>query len=459
MKRFSEDHFKSWLQNPARKPMIIRGARQVGKSTLVRQVAKANGLKLIEVNLERHPELRTVFKTMDPGRILKEIELTIHTGPITNINTLLFFDEIQAVPDAIAALRYFYEERPDLPVVAAGSLLEFTLADHTFSMPVGRLEYYFLGPMTFGEFLSAQGHDDLENYLRTYRTPADASQSAHEQLIGHLRDFLFTGGMPEAVQSFARDNDPFKVREIHLSILNTYRDDFSKYAAKNELERLRRVFDYIPAAISRKFIHAQVNREWKAKDVRSAVDLLTQAGVIHRVHHVSGVGIPLGASIRDTIFKPLFLDVGLMNTACGSAPQTLEQIQSQRFIHEGPIAEQFIGQHLLYGTSTQSKPALFYWLREGKGANAEVDYVLQVGISVVPIEVKSGASGTLRSLYQFIASYGTPLAVRFDMNPPATQRIEQGTVITAQGKKEISFSLMSLPLYMAEYVPAMPIVP
>jgi predicted AAA+ superfamily ATPase len=450
MKRFAEDFITTWLKKAGRKPLVIRGARQVGKSTLVRQAAKANNLPLYEINLERHPELHIVFKTMDPARILREIELVVRKGPIDKTQAILFLDEIQAVPEAIAALRYFYEERPDLPVVAAGSLLEFTLSDHSFSMPVGRVEYYHLGPMIFGEFLVAQAQETLENYLQEYRSVSDFSPASHESLLLLLRDFLFTGGMPEAVKSFIANHDPEPVREIQLSILNTYRDDFSKYADKKQLQHLRRIFDYVPSAIGRKFVYSQVNRDWKAKEIRSAVDMLAQAGIIQCIHHVSGAGIPLGASVQDTVFKPLFLDVGLMNTACGAALLTLEQFQSHRFLHEGPLAEQFIGQHLLYTQGMHSKPELFYWLREGKSANAEIDYVIQAGNSVVPIEVKAGASGSLRSLHQFVAAYDTKFAMRFDLNPPSVQHVKHETT-TPDGKKECSFNLMSLPLYQVEH--------
>jgi len=450
MQRLAETYFQNWLHKIGRKPLVIRGARQVGKSTLVRQAAEACGRVLYEVNLERHPELQLVFKTMDPARILREVELVVRKPPLDSARGLLFLDEIQAAPAAIAALRYLYEERPDVAVVAAGSLLEFALSEHTFSMPVGRVDYYHLGPMTFGEFLAAAGQESLDHYLQAYRSPADFSPVAHDRLMTLLRDYLFTGGMPEAVKSFTTEHNPELIGEIHRSILNTYRDDFAKYADKHQLQRLRRVFEYVPASVGKKFVYAQVNRDWKAREIRSAVDLLAQAGIIHRVHHVSGAGIPLGASAEDRVFKPLFLDVGLMNTACGAAPLTLEQFQSQRFLHEGPLAEQFVGQHLLCSAGPTAKPELHYWLREGKNANAEVDYVIQAGSRVVPVEVKAGASGSLRSLHQFAAAHEAPLALRFDLNPPSVQRV-QHSAVTPRGHQQVAFDLISLPLYQVEY--------
>jgi predicted AAA+ superfamily ATPase len=448
MKRISEKYFETWLNKPGRKPLIIRGARQVGKSTLVRQIAANNNRTLFEVNLERHAELTPVFKTMDPGRILREIELIAQKGPIEPSNSVLFIDEIQEIPEAIAALRYLYEERPEIPVVAAGSLLEFALSEHHFSMPVGRVDYYHLGPMSFNEYCIAQGCEDLDNYLTTFRSPSDFSAVAHERLLVLLREYLFTGGMPEVVKAFSEDHDIEAVKRIHASILNTYRDDFAKYGDKNLLPRLRRTFEYIPLSIGEKVTFSRVSRDWKARDVRVAVDMLAQAGIISRIHHTSGAGMPLAAQADDTIFKGLFLDVGLMNALCGAVPLTMEEFQSHRFLHEGALAEQFVGQHLLYTPGPFARPELYYWQREGKSANAEVDYLIHAGKHPLPVEVKAGLSGSLKSLHQFVAAYHPPLALRFDLNPPSMQNVDH-TIMAPDGKKAITFKLMSLPLYHA----------
>lgn len=450
MNRFSEAHFTNWLSKPQPKPIILRGARQVGKSTLIRQIAQSGGFTLYEVNLERHTGLESVFRTMNPQRILKEIELALRKGPIDAPRSILFIDEIQGVPDAIAALRYIHEDFPELPVIAAGSLLEFTLADHTFSMPVGRVDYYHLGPMSFCEFLVASGETSLVDYMKGYQAPPDFSTVAHERLLNHLRDFLFIGGMPEAVETYIRMRNTDAVTEVHRSIMNTYQDDFAKYGGKTPLPHLRRVFEYVPAAVGRKLVFSKVNSDWKAKDIRHAVDLLAQAAIIHRVHHTSGAGVPLSAFSDDSLFKPLFLDVGLMNMGCGAVPLTLEEFNSHRFLHEGALAEQFIGQHLLRNAAPQARPELFYWVREGKSTNAEVDYLQQAGTHVVPVEVKAGTGGSLRSLHQFVATYNTPVALRFDMNPPSVQDVRH-TISTPEGQKEIAFTLVSMPLYQVEY--------
>jgi hypothetical protein len=198
-----------------------------------------------------------------------------------------------------------------------------------------------------------------------------------------------------------------------------------------------------------KMVFSRISREWKARDVRASIDMLSWAGVIHRILHTSGAGLPLSAQADDTVFKTLFLDVGLMNTLCGAQPLTLEQFQSHRFLHEEPLAEQFVGQQLLYSLGPQNKPELFYWQREGKSSNAEVDYIIPAGPFAIPVEVKAGVSGTLRSLHQFAASYHPALSLRFDCNPPSTQYVRH-TIISPEGKKQVAYKLLSLPLYHAE---------
>jgi predicted AAA+ superfamily ATPase len=436
-----------WYATANRKPLVIRGARQVGKSYLVRQFAEQAGIPLFELNLEKSTGLDSVFARMDASLIVRETELAIGRGGIEKNNGLLFLDEIQAVPQAIAALRYLYEDRPTLAVIAAGSLLEFALTRHNISVPVGRIEYLHLGPLTFEEYLAALGEHAFLEYLRTWTAGQEPSAVAHERLLPHLRDFLLVGGMPEAVAAFIARRDAVEVGGIHRAILDTYRDDFAKYAVRDELALLRRVFDFVPLAVGRKFKSSHVNPAWKAADVRAALDMLALAGVIHRVHHSDAVGVPLGATIDERIFKPLFLDIGLMNEACGLTRLPLEKMMQARFVNEGPMAEQLVGQHLLFAADPSVRPSLCYWLREGRKSNAEVDYVVQVGSRVVPIEVKAGAGGSLKSLHQFAAHRNAPLAVRFDLSLPSLEEVAYDAV-TAGGTVRTKFRLLSLPLYM-----------
>lgn len=452
LKRFAEKRLIDWLKEPQRKPLVIRGARQVGKSTLVRQFAENQGLILHEVNLERHLTLTNIFKSQNIPRILKELEFICGKGRIDQSGSLLFLDEIQAIPVAIQTLRYFYEDFPDLPVLSAGSLLEFALAKHSFSMPVGRIEYLFLGPLTFEETLDAMNEKHLLNLIREYRLIDVFPLSAHERLLEIQRLYFLVGGMPEAVQRFTKNNDLNEAFNVHTSIVETYRDDFSKYASQADLLRIHKVFEYVPLAVGRKIKYASIDKNEQARDLSRSIDLLTNAQVIMKVFHTDASGFPIRATIRTRIFKPFFLDCGLMNTMCGVQWISPDELNTDDFINKGKISEQFIAQHLPYLGKNNARPVLTYWLREGRSSNAEVDFVLQIGQFIVPIEVKAGKSGTLKSILQFVFQKKTPVAVRFDLNPPSIQHVAHSLKQSSETAK-VSFDLISLPLYMIEELP------
>lgn len=452
MQRFAEDRLDEWLADAYRKPLVIRGARQVGKSTLVRQFAERRGLRLHEVNLERRVALHTVFETLEPDAILREVQFICGAGPIVGEGDLLFLDEIQAVPVAIQALRYLYEDRPELPVIAAGSLLEFALSKHSFSMPVGRIEYLFLGPVTFEEALQALGEIDLLTLLRGHRVGDSFPLSAHERLLDLQRIYLLVGGMPEAMQRYVETRDPSGTSGVHASITETYRDDFAKYASQSDLLRLHKVFDFVPTAVGEKLKYSRIDPHEQARDLRKAVDLLAKAQVITKAHHTDASGLPLRATINTRVLKPFFMDCGLMNAMCGIQGISLDELRSRSFINEGKMAEQFIAQHLAFLGHPRTAPGLTYWLREGRSANAEVDFVTQLGQSIVPVEVKAGKSGTLRSLHQFVCEKGVPAAVRFDLNPPSLQHVSH-SVRRGKDTVEVELNLLSLPLYMVEQLP------
>lgn len=446
LERKSELELKKWFGGKNRKPLVIRGARQVGKSTLVREFAKRNGIELFEINMERHYRLDEVFATLDVAKILRELEYTCGKG--TPEKGLIFLDEIQAAPNALKALRYFYEERPDLPIIAAGSLLEFTLNETKFSMPVGRICYLYLQPLSFEEFLKASGKNDLAKLISEWAPPAPFPESAHLRLIGHLRDFLLVGGMPEAVAVFASGAGFETCAESHHAILETYRDDFGKYANKIQITRLRKLLDYVPMAVGEKFNYARAIPDKRAKDVRQALDLLATAGIVTLAHHSDANGLPLGAEADPSVFKPIFLDVGLMNAVCGIRSISLEAMRDRRFVNEGKMAEQFVGQQLLTVGEYYRHPRLHYWLREGRQANAEIDFLLESAPSIIPVEVKSGASGSLKSLHQFVAVKSSPFAIRLDLNAPSLQQVSV-SALTPGGSKKANYPLYSLPLYLA----------
>jgi hypothetical protein len=249
-----------WMINPRRKQLVIDGARQVGKSTLVELFAQEHKKVLLNVNLERYPELSQVFAGKDPRQILQEIEFLPNIKEVSN-DSVLFLDEIQAVPEAIPALRYFYEDRPNLPVVSAGALLEFVLSDHSFSMPVGRIQYLHMGPMTFSEFLKGIGEEKLQTFILEYESGQKIGEVVHRRLLSLMRSYFYVGGMPEAVDIFADDGSYKKVSSIHNSIIETYLEDFPKYSGSRNLYRMRNVFNYIARNVGKKIKYSNISSQ------------------------------------------------------------------------------------------------------------------------------------------------------------------------------------------------------
>ncbi len=431
-----------WSGRPNRKPVVVRGARQVGKSFLVRMLAEAKFDGMVEVNFERDEVARELFRSQSPSEIVGL--LAARTGVrIVPGRTLLFLDEIQAAPHAFAALRYFAEELPALHVVAAGSLLEFVLTDPTFSVPVGRIEYLHLGPMTFEEYLSAVGKPGLLRVLREWAPPAELSPALHADLMAVLRQYLIVGGMPEAVSVFVDTGSYVESDRVKQSVLLTYRDDFAKYGRSPSHRRLEKLLLRIPQLIGRKFVYASVDRGERSRELGSALELLCLARVAHRVRHSSANAIPLGAEAQDRAFKVLFMDVGLVCTVLGLNAADLALTRDPTLVNEGALAEQFVGQHLLYDRPAYEPPDLYCWIREKRNANAEVDYVLSFGETIVPVEVKAGTTGSLKSLHVFLSEKQRGSALRLNSDLPSLVR---GRVAMSQGP--LSFELLSLPLYM-----------
>ncbi len=444
MDRSSGKHLVAWIESRRRKPLVLRGARQVGKSTLVRLFAKQQNRVLNEINLERHLVLESVFATLDTAAIQGELEALVGRS-ITEPGAILFLDEIQATPSALPALRYLYEDFPQIPVIAAGSLLEFMLADHRFSMPVGRIEYHHMGPMTFREFLEAV-EPPLLVFLNSLDFDTKLPKTAHRKLLNRQRQYLYVGGMPEAVLAFKESASLEEAASVHRRVVSTYEDDFAKYARRRDLLRLQRTFRMIPRQVGQKVKYVSFSREDRARDTKAAIELLAKARICTRVFAGHCSGVPLFADINEFVYKLLFLDVGLMNHLCGVNWPVLSRMDDVQLVNEGAVAEQFIGQHLAYADQGKTAPQLVYWLREGRKANAEVDYVVSVGPDIYPVEVKAGRSGTLRSLQQFAASGKALQAVRFDTNPPSRQQVTHQVPVAGKSRK-VTFDLLSLPLY------------
>ncbi len=449
MQRYQLQFLNNWLKNKFRKPLIIRGARQVGKSTLVELFAKEQVVPLCSVNLERYPELlSSTFASKDPKQILQQIEFLPNMQNV-GAETLLFLDEIQAVPEAIPALRYFYEDMPDFAVISAGSLLEFALADHNFSMPVGRIQYLHMGPMTFSEFLLGINEDNLHNFIVHYESGQKIGDVTHQRLLKLLRSYYFVGGMPEAVAVFADSHSYKAVSEVHTSIVETYRDDFPKYAGSRNLNRMLNVFNFVARNVGIKIKYSNISSQDQSVTIKKDIELLAMARVVAKVVHSNCTGLPLQADIKERVYKLLFLDIGLMNAICGLDWRNLAQADEKKIINQGAIAEQFIGQHLQAMLVHKPNRDLNYWLREGKSSNAELDYVIEINGNIIPIEVKSGAIGTLKSLHQFMGTKNAPLAIRFDSNKPGDQHINTKITINNESRR-VQYTLRSLPLYLVE---------
>lgn len=425
---------------------MIRGARQVGKSTLVYQLAEAGDLSLLTINFERNPEYQDAFTSNIPSEIKTFLQLL--TGQqIISGETLLFLDEIQAAPEALKALRYFYEEEPDLHVVAAGSLLEFTLDETNFSMPVGRIEYFHLGPMQFDDFLKALDQATLADNLAKVSF-VDGEQSAitkvvHDRYLQFLKIYWVIGGLPESVAVYAKTKELADVHKIQQGIVQTYRDDFNKYSHGKMNSLVQLVYDQLPVMVGRKFKYAHVSREYKSRELEKALQQLCLAGIATKVLCTSANGLPMGAEVKQKFFKTVYLDIGLM---CASLNLNLLGLSQGdiTLINDGALAEQFIGQILKFSGKYYEAPQLYYWAREAKSSSAEVDYLLAVDQQIIPVEVKAGATGSLKSMHQFLAEKHADFALRFNADLPSFLRDYKKLT----GGKEITYKLLSLPLYL-----------
>lgn len=450
MKRSAFLFLEKWLEKTQfRKPLIIRGARQVGKTYLIREFAKQKNLRLVEINLEKKPEFDVHFKSLNIEKILAE--LGDSAGTTIDKSCLLFLDEIQSTPSLLPALRYFYEERPDISVVCAGSLLEFVLSDHSFSMPVGRVSYYHLTPLSFSEFLEWLGeHHLLELIHASIQHPSRLTKESHEKLLGLQRQYLFIGGMPAAVASFLENRDFASSIDIHQSIMETYKDDFSKYKTRLDPVLLNQTLEYLAMTTGNKVIYSHIDPTSKHYELKKAVEVLKLARLWTPVYSCSGQGVPLGATRDASFYKPLFLDVGLKNFLNKVTWKLLSKQSDVKLIDEGSVIEQFVGQSLVYAQRS-SQPELFYWVRGGKQGSAEVNYLSDESGSVIPIEVKAGVSGKLKSLHLFMATYKSQAAIRFDANLPSNQSINL-KVQTENGTKRVKYNMHSLPTYFAEFL-------
>ncbi len=414
MKRLIDYHLKIWKDGSYRKPLLLRGARQVGKTYAVRELGKSFD-NFVEINLELEQRALRVFEEdLHPERIIQELSL-IARKPIHPGKTLLFLDEIQAAPKALIALRYFYEMMPELHVIAAGSLLDFAIKK--VGVPVGRVMALYMYPLSFVEYLVAMERTILLEALLVHSIEHEISEIAHTQLLELLGEYLVFGGMPQAVQQWRDTKNPLESSKTHAMLLDFYHQDFGKYARSAQVKYVEIIFEHVPMQLGKKFKYSLVEGDYRKRELAPALDLLVTAGVSHKIFSSAGQGVPLGAQIDPQDYKAMFLDVGLCQTALKLDVAGFFLDPLAEFVNKGSLVEAFIGQEMLVYGDVNRKGQLYYWHRESRTAQAEVDYLIQRQGQVVPIEVKSGLGRTLKSLQLFLeehkkSSYG----IRFSVN-------------------------------------------
>lgn len=400
-----------WKENPNRKPIILRGARQVGKSSSVKQFALSFS-HYLEINLDENPRISELFvKHTSPQQLCVELEVVFNI-PIIPGKTLLFIDEIQISKEAIQFLRYFYEKFPELHVIAAGSLLEFALEELP-SFGVGRVRSLFVYPFSFFEFLNALNEHKLLNAIQSAGPTQPLSDLVHKKCLELLQTFAIIGGMPEVVRTYANTKNLQACQEILDDITTSYFDDFAKYNKHVPAERIRAVFSSVIQQMGQKFSYSSPNLEFNSKQVKECLSLLERSGLIYSVVHSSGNGIPLAAEMNPKHKKYLIFDTGLYQRFL-RLDLTELFLNQQQFIqiNKGALAELFVGLELIKGAQSNTRYELYYWQREKKGSQSEVDYLIQRGTQIIPIEVKSGTRGAMQSMHQFLNEKNYKLGIR-----------------------------------------------
>lgn len=445
MIRFFTEYLIDWKNRNHRKPLIVRGARQVGKTYTIEKFGNEYFSEVIKINFEEAPDLQQFFKTNDVEQIVRNLE--IYFGKKILISeTLLFLDEIQACPEAIGTLRYFYEKLPDLHVIAAGSLLDHTLNDLQYSMPVGRVEFAYMYPLQFYEFLFAVEENPLVEFLKNYTIQEEIPQPIHNKLLRLIRLYFTIGGMPEAVKIYAETKSLLDTERIHESIIKSLEFDFSKYGTRSQQITMIKLLKYIPKATGQKFKYSNFDHSIRSETIRRALNLLSMSRVSYLVHNTKATGIPLENGAVEKIFKTLFLDIGLSNHILKLRPADLENIN---LTNEGSLAEQFIGQELLCSPPYFIDNSIYYWMREQRNSEAEIDYLIQSGNQIIPIEVKAGKTGTLKSLQVFVTERNLDQAIRFNADVPSSVQVKTAIKI-GNGMKKVNFQLISLPIYLVQ---------
>jgi uncharacterized protein len=405
--RIIENCLADWAKKTDRRPLMLRGARQVGKSSTVAVFGEGFFKRVHTINFERDKSYGEIFKkNLDPVRIIQELEVAVNSK-INVGQDLLFFDEIQECPEAISSLRYFYEEMQKLHIISAGSLLEFSLGESSF--PVGRVNYLFMYPLSFSEFLNATGRNNLVEYLPNLTTKTVSSEFILTKIYDALKEYFIVGGMPQAVDKFVDTKSYIDVRNIHEDILQSYKDDIPKYCTgEMQIENLSRTFDSVFKFVGSQINYTKLGNGDSSVRTKVSLSLLEKALICKKIRSALPSALPLGAAASEKRFKELFLDIGLGQTAAGLPIENVLQSKNLLATYDGKLAEQFVGQQLLAESSSASEGRnLFCWFRAERSSNAEVDYLIVREGKIIPVEVKSGKSGSLKSLHLLLNQFST----------------------------------------------------
>ena len=430
MYRSAIEELYKWKNSPDRKPLIIEGARQVGKTWLMKEFGKQAYAQTVYVNFDSNPRMAELFSSsLEAGRIIMGLELYTDIK-IDPSNTLIIFDEVQEVPRALSSLKYFYENAPQYHIICAGSLLGIALHEGT-SFPVGKVDFLNLYPLSFREFLMAIGK---EKYVKLLDSGDYEMMTAFkDELIECLKHYYFIGGMPEVVMSFVSEQDFNKVRRIQRRILEAYEQDFSKHAPNETVPKLRMIWNSIPSQLAKenkKFIYGLVREGGRAKDYESAIMWLTDCGLVHKVSRVTTGHLPLKAYEDMKAFKMFVLDVGLLSCMVGLNKKILLDGNDLFVEFKGALTEQYVLQQLI----TDPDLNIYYYTNDN--GSCEVDFLVDTGNSIIPIEVKAETNLRAKSLKTYAEKFSPEIAIRTSM----------------QDYKKESW-LINLPLYAIENIP------
>ena len=397
----------AWKNSADRKPLILQGARQVGKTYIVNYFAGKEYSNSVYCNFEKDDGLRDFFNDLTPEKIIKKLSL-YKRREIFPGNTLIIFDEIQACPAAITSLKYFNEEANGYHIIALGSLLGVSVNRGSFSFPVGKVQFMTLYPLDFEEYLMARGERDLIGWIRDcYEKNTPLDSAFHERALDFYQEYLFVGGMPEAVEEYGKNHNPELVRVIQQTILESYQNDMGKYNRQSEIPKTRIVYKNISTQLAKenkKFQYKSIKQGGRASEFENAIEWLCLAGIASQTYRIEQIMLPLNAYRSLTDFKFYMNDVGL----CGAS----QDIHYEDIIGENPLLDNFKGgltENYVYNQLTENGLSLFYWT---SGSQAEVDFVARIGENIIPIEVKAKTNNRARSLGVYTERYRPRYAIR-----------------------------------------------